>query len=217
MLNHTDVAIDIHADGGPTWGRGFTVLEPVTDGPNDKIIASSVRFGRYVHRAFLAGTPLRASDYYGHDGYKFRADLAGLNLTTVPKVLIECGSAVGRRWLLTSPQVQRKIARATEPRSSLLTGRWPSGRKLGERCARMIGQYALPPQLGSTQSWPRTRVTSMRHGTTKPFQLAAACVPIGGHRRCTIIALRRRSHRIPAPTPQRRRVRRRSRRRARRL
>ncbi len=92
MLNHTAVAIDIHADGGPASGRGFTVLEPVADGPNDKVIASSLRFGRYVHRAFLAGTPLRVSDYYGHDGYKRRDDLAGLNLTTVPKVLIECGN-----------------------------------------------------------------------------------------------------------------------------
>jgi N-acetylmuramoyl-L-alanine amidase len=134
MLNHTDVAIDIHADGGPTWGRGFTVLEPVADGPNDKIIASSVRFGRYVHRAFLAGTPLRASDYYGHDGYKFRDDLAGLNLTTVPKVLIECGNMPNHpdAALLTSSRVQRKIARALEAAIiRFLTGRWPSGRGAG--------------------------------------------------------------------------------------
>src|SRR5580700_8474846 len=33
---HANVAIDIHADGGPASGRGFTVLEPVADGPNDK-------------------------------------------------------------------------------------------------------------------------------------------------------------------------------------
>lgn len=134
MLNHTDVAIDIHADGGPTWGRGFTVLEPVTDGPNDKIIGSSVRFGRYVHRAFLAGTPLRASDYYGHDGYKFRDDLAGLNLTTVPKVLIECGNMPNQAdaALLTSSRVQRKIARALKAAIiRFLTGRWPSGRGAG--------------------------------------------------------------------------------------
>lgn len=134
MLNHTDVAIDIHADGGPTWGRGFTVLEPVTDGPNDKIIGSSVRFGRYVHRAFLAGTPLRASDYYGHDGYEFRDDLAGLNLTTVPKVLIECGNMPNQAdaALLTSSRVQRKIARALKAAIiRFLTGRWPSGRGAG--------------------------------------------------------------------------------------
>lgn len=129
MLNHTDVAIDIHADGGPTWGRGFTVLEPVADEPNGKVIASSVRFGHDVHRAFLARTPLKASDYYGHNGYKFRDDLAGLNLTAVPKVLIECGNMPNHAdaALLTSPRVQREIARALEAAIiRFLTGRWPS-------------------------------------------------------------------------------------------
>lgn len=128
MLNHTDAAIDIHADGGPDWGRGFTVLEPVADGPNDKVIASSLRFGRYVHQAFLASTPIRVSDYYGRDGYQFRNDLAGLNLTTVPKVLVECGNMrdPADAALLSSPRVQREIARALEVAIiRFLTGRWP--------------------------------------------------------------------------------------------
>ncbi len=134
MLNHTDVAIDIHADGGPAWGRGFTVLEPVADGPNDEVIESSVRFGRYVHHAFLADTPFRASDYYGHDGYQFRSDLAGLNLTTVPKILIECGNMPNRAdaALLTTARVQRQVARALKAAIiRFLTGRWPSGRAGG--------------------------------------------------------------------------------------
>ncbi len=38
---HADVAVDIHADGGPPGGRGFAVLEPVADGPNDGVIGSS--------------------------------------------------------------------------------------------------------------------------------------------------------------------------------
>jgi len=128
LLNHTDVAIDIHADGGPSWGRGFTVLEPVADGRNDAVIGPSVRFGRYVHRAFLTGTALRASDYYGHSGYIFRSDLAGLNLTTVPKVLIECGNmrSAADAAVLTSPRGQREIARALAAAiARFLTGRWP--------------------------------------------------------------------------------------------
>jgi N-acetylmuramoyl-L-alanine amidase len=128
MLNHTDVAIDIHADGGPAWGRGFTVLEPVADGPNKSVIAPSVRFGRYVHQAFLADTPMRVSDYYGRGGYQFRDDLAGLNLTTVPKVLIECGNMPNPAdaALLSSPRVQREIARALEAAIvRFLTGKWP--------------------------------------------------------------------------------------------
>lgn len=130
VLNHTDVAIDIHADGGPTWGRGFTVLEPVADGPNDKVIASSVRFGSYVHAAFIAGTPFGPANYYGHNGYIFRDDLAGLNLTTVPKVLIECGNMPNSQdaALLTSSSVQREIARALEAAIiRFLDGHWPKG------------------------------------------------------------------------------------------
>jgi len=113
---HPDVAIDIHADGGPTWGRGFTVLEPVADGINNRIIAPSLLFGSYVHSAFLTYTPLRPSDYYGHNGYIFRNNLAGLNLTQVPEVLIECGNMPNRAdaALLTSPRVQMQIARALE-------------------------------------------------------------------------------------------------------
>jgi N-acetylmuramoyl-L-alanine amidase len=111
---HADVSIDIHADGGPAYGRGFTVLEPVADGPNNKVIKSSLRFGKYVHQAFLRYTPMKVSDYYGNNGYIFRNDLAGLNLTTMPKVLIECGNMRNKAdaRLLTSVHVQRQIARA---------------------------------------------------------------------------------------------------------
>jgi N-acetylmuramoyl-L-alanine amidase len=125
---HADVAIDIHADGGPSWGRGFTVLEPVADGPNDKVIASSIRFGSYVHAAFLAYTTLRPSDYYGNNGYIFRDDLAGLNLTTVPKVLIECGNMPNSAdaSYLTSSIGQNQIARALEAAIiRFLVGHWP--------------------------------------------------------------------------------------------
>ena len=109
---HADVAIDIHADGGPPWGRGFTVLEPVADGPNNAVIGSSERFGADVRAAMLRGTSIPVSNYYGHGGVQFRDDLAGLNLTTVPKVLIECGNmrnAVDAQ-LLTSPSFQRRLA-----------------------------------------------------------------------------------------------------------
>jgi N-acetylmuramoyl-L-alanine amidase len=111
---HADVAIDIHADGGPAWGRGFTVLEPVADGPNDTVTGSSERFGADVRREMLGATPMPVSDYYGRDGIRFRDDLAGLNLTTVPKVLIECGNmrnAVDAR-LLASRSFQQRLAGA---------------------------------------------------------------------------------------------------------
>ena len=111
-----DVSIDIHGDGGPVSGRGFTVLEPVADGPNDKVIAASDAFGADVHAAMLALTPFGVSDYYGVDGYIQRDDLAGLNLTTEPKVLIECGNMTNPAdaALMVRPLVQREIARALE-------------------------------------------------------------------------------------------------------
>jgi N-acetylmuramoyl-L-alanine amidase len=111
---HASVAIDIHGDGGPASGRGFTVLEPVADGPNDGVIASSLRFGADVHAAMLASTSMPVADYYGENGYIFRNDLAGLNLTTVPKILIECGNmrnATDAR-LMQTPAFQQRLAAA---------------------------------------------------------------------------------------------------------
>jgi N-acetylmuramoyl-L-alanine amidase len=109
---HASVAIDIHADGGPTWGRGFTVLEPVADGPNDRVIRSSQRFGNDVRAAILQHMSMPESNYYGSNGIEPRNDLAGLNLTTVPKVLIECGNMPNATdaSLLTSPRFQRQLA-----------------------------------------------------------------------------------------------------------
>jgi N-acetylmuramoyl-L-alanine amidase len=109
-----DVSIDIHADYGPSSGRGFTILEPVADGPNDKVINPAIRFGRDVHATMLRYTKVPVSDYYGHNGYISRNDLAGLNLTTMPKVLIECGNMnnASDAALLVRPSVQRMIAAA---------------------------------------------------------------------------------------------------------
>ncbi len=122
---HANVAIDIHADGGPAYGRGFTVLEPVADGVNDKVIKSSIAFGNDVRAAMLADTTMPESDYYGSSGVIERNDLAGLNLTTVPKILIECGNmpnAIDAR-LLTSPAFQRLLARTfTAAIVAFLTG-----------------------------------------------------------------------------------------------
>jgi N-acetylmuramoyl-L-alanine amidase len=85
-----DVAIDIHADGGPAGGRGVAILTPVPDGPNDKVIAASKRFGRILLNRYTKLTGIPISNYDGSGGFAPRDNLAGLNLTTVPKVLIEC-------------------------------------------------------------------------------------------------------------------------------
>jgi len=90
--SNANVAVDIHADGGPVNGRGFAVLEPVADGPNDGVIAASADFATVLRNTFLSETGMPVSSYDGVDGLQPRNNLAGLNLTTVPKVLIECGN-----------------------------------------------------------------------------------------------------------------------------
>ncbi len=111
---HADVAVDIHADGGPPDGRGFAVLEPIADGPNDGVIGSSAAFATELRDAFVAGTPMPVSTYDGVDGLQARNDLAGLNLTTVPKVLIECGNMQNGTdaALLVTPGFQEEAATA---------------------------------------------------------------------------------------------------------
>ena len=111
---HADVAVDIHADGAAPSGRGFTVLEPVAVGPNDAVIAASQRFGGDVRHAMLTDTAMPESNYEGTDGIMPRDDLAGLNLTTVPKVLIECGNMRNATdaGLLVTSRFQQQVASA---------------------------------------------------------------------------------------------------------
>jgi N-acetylmuramoyl-L-alanine amidase len=113
---HANVAVDIHADGGPVSGRGFAILEPVADGPNDAVITSSGQLGADIRQAFLSGTSMPESTYDGVNAIAQRDDLAGLNLTTVPKVLIECGNMRNATdaALLTSAAFQEQVARALE-------------------------------------------------------------------------------------------------------
>jgi N-acetylmuramoyl-L-alanine amidase len=111
---HADVAVDIHADGGPPAGRGFAILEPVRDRVNRHIIKASARFGWIVRRELLAMTRMPTSTYDGRNGIVKRSDLAGLNLATQPKVLIECGNMRNAQdaRMLTSAGFQRRIAAA---------------------------------------------------------------------------------------------------------
>jgi N-acetylmuramoyl-L-alanine amidase len=107
------VSIDIHADGGPATGRGFAVLEPVADGPNNAVIPASEAFGADLIQAFQqTGMPI--SNYDGTNGVAYRPDLAGLNLTTEPKVLIECGNMRNATdaAMLISPAFQQAAASA---------------------------------------------------------------------------------------------------------
>ncbi|HVY10053.1 MAG TPA: N-acetylmuramoyl-L-alanine amidase [Mycobacteriales bacterium] len=111
---HADVAVDIHADGGPSGGRGFAILEPVKDRVNRHVVGSSARFGMLIRRKLLAMTAMPVSTYDGHRGIAKRNDLAGLNLATQPKVLVECGNMRNAHdaRMLTSNHFQHRLAAA---------------------------------------------------------------------------------------------------------
>jgi N-acetylmuramoyl-L-alanine amidase len=116
ILDHARaaVALDIHADGGPASGRGFAILEPVKDKVNRRIVRPSAVLGRIVRRELLAMTAMPTSTYDGRNGITHRNDLAGLNLATQPKVLVECGNMRNAHdaRLLTSAHFQQRIAAA---------------------------------------------------------------------------------------------------------
>jgi N-acetylmuramoyl-L-alanine amidase len=91
-----DAAVSIHADGGPPGGTGFAVDTPVpvvsSISDNRAIVAPSDALSVDVRNAFQAATGEPPSNYTGQDGIVFRGDLGGLDLSTVPKVLIECAN-----------------------------------------------------------------------------------------------------------------------------
>ncbi len=111
---HANAAVSIHADGGPPNGRGVAILVPVADGINNAIIAPSARLATDLLSAFTARTGEPVSSYDGINGIQPRNDLAGTNLSTVPKVFIECANMRNARdaALVTSPGWQAKAAKA---------------------------------------------------------------------------------------------------------
>ncbi len=89
---NADIAISIHGDGNDSPGtRGFHVLVPQTTNVNAAIAPASNRFGTLLRDSFVT-TGMPVSNYLGTNGIMPRGDLGGLNLSTVPKVFIECGN-----------------------------------------------------------------------------------------------------------------------------
>jgi len=115
---HADAAISIHADGAPAGDRGFHVILPasVHAGAADTraIVAPSAALGRNIESDYLHATGEHPANYVGDGtGLVTRKDLGGLNLSTVPKVFIECGNMRDSNdaALLTSGAWRQKAAR----------------------------------------------------------------------------------------------------------
>lgn len=88
-----DAALSVHADGAPAAGHGFHIIEPIAvKGHNAKAVPASQRLGKALRDAYHSGTGIAYSSYIGEQALDKRSDLGGLNLSTVPKVFIECGN-----------------------------------------------------------------------------------------------------------------------------
>ncbi|WP_256107255.1 N-acetylmuramoyl-L-alanine amidase [Streptomyces sp. ODS05-4] len=92
-----DAAVSVHADGSGTGHRGYHVILPakVAEGGADTgpIVGPSRALGERIAAGFRAATGTAPADYVGGGtGLDVRDDLGGLNLSTVPKVFVECGN-----------------------------------------------------------------------------------------------------------------------------
>jgi N-acetylmuramoyl-L-alanine amidase len=111
---HPDAAISIHADAGPPSGTGFEVISPghVAGAPDTPVIGPSGRLAVDIRNAYHRITREPHSGYVGTRGLDLRTDLGGLNLSTVPKVFIECGNMrnAADAARLTSPRFRQRVA-----------------------------------------------------------------------------------------------------------
>lgn len=82
--------VGIHGDGAPASGRGFHVITSSLAPAGAAVAARSSALAHAVRDAMTAVEPV--SDYLGAQGLDVRGDLAGLNLSTVPAIYLECGN-----------------------------------------------------------------------------------------------------------------------------
>ncbi len=112
-----DAVVSVHADGSAVGHRGFHVILPasVRGGSADtaKIVGPSRELGERIADRFARATGTAPANYLGDGtGLDVRGDLGGLNLSTVPKVFVECGNMRDPKdaTLLTSATWRQKAA-----------------------------------------------------------------------------------------------------------
>ncbi|GLZ76054.1 hypothetical protein Afil01_08610 [Actinorhabdospora filicis] len=113
--NKADVAVSIHADGGSKEGHGFHIMEPVLiKGHTDDIVQPSHELALAIRDAYQDGTGLSPANYIGDHGINPRDDMGGLNLSEVPKVMVECGNMrnKGDADKLTDPGWRQRAAQS---------------------------------------------------------------------------------------------------------
>jgi N-acetylmuramoyl-L-alanine amidase len=114
---HADVAISIHADGGPDSGHGYAAIAPSGPIPHTGLTAGMVtadlRLAAALRAVYPQTTGIAPSTYLGSNGVYRSNYYGGLNWSHVPKVLLETGNmrndAEARR--LETASVRQRIAR----------------------------------------------------------------------------------------------------------
>ncbi|MDJ0383036.1 N-acetylmuramoyl-L-alanine amidase [Streptomyces sp. G-G2] len=114
---NADAVVSVHADGVSSGNRGFHVILPakVKGGAADtaKIVGPSRDLGERIAGNFARTTGSAPSNYVGGGtALVVRDDLGGLNLSTRPKVFIECANMRDAKdaALLTSPDWRQRAA-----------------------------------------------------------------------------------------------------------
>jgi N-acetylmuramoyl-L-alanine amidase len=110
---HANAVVAVHADGASSSAYGYHVIAPALapDHGNRAILAKSWALALAVHRAFHKATG-EANATYVSGGLTKRSDLAGLNLSRVPAIFIECANMRNRSDAarLTSAAWRQKAA-----------------------------------------------------------------------------------------------------------
>ncbi len=114
---NADAVVSVHADGVSEGSRGYHVILPakVKGGGADTatIVGPSRDLGERIAGNFARTTGSAPANYLGGGtGLVVRDDLGGLNLSTRPKVFVECGNMRDSKdaALLTDPQWRQKAA-----------------------------------------------------------------------------------------------------------
>jgi N-acetylmuramoyl-L-alanine amidase len=104
--------VSVHADGGPTGGHGFHVL--YSSPPLNAAQRGPARALADATVAAMRAGGFTPATYIGTGGLDARGDIAGLNLATVPSVLVECANLrnPADAALARSPEGQQRIADA---------------------------------------------------------------------------------------------------------
>lgn len=107
-----DAIVSVHADGSAPGNRGFHVN--YSSPPVNEVQRATGPAYAATMRDALVSAGFTPATYIGTDGVYGRSDLAGLNLATVPAVLVEAGNLKdpSDAALLSSAAGQQRLAQA---------------------------------------------------------------------------------------------------------